>query len=154
MTCDSSIRRMKTIFLTVILAAAFFLPGCQSDDDSSGTSIAGSWQVQSKETFDCTLAADNELTCGTYAFCYTITFNSDETFEMERTSDGGFLGSGTFYFAADHFTITFTQNPAGFADLQAVPAVISGNTLTTTQRAGAAKRGWSIRKTDISGLYS
>ena len=129
---------MKTIsrMLTIVFLAILF--GCKDDSDPSGASLTGSWRVQSKETFDCTIASENnELSCGTYAFCYTITFNSDQTFELERTSDGSYLGVGDFIYAQGHLTLTFTHNPAGFVDTQGAEAVINGNTLTTTEEGSS-----------------
>jgi len=116
-------------FLPLIL---ILLSSC-SDDDKKTTSvdIAGKWQAESRERYECPEAGDNgTLTCGTYAFCFIIEFKADNIFQINRTSNGEFLASGTYVLIEDQLAINLQDNPAAlFFTRDSI--VRSGNTLTT-----------------------
>jgi hypothetical protein len=117
---------MRKLFpLLIILLAA--LSACDSDDDSSSANVSGKWQATDQEQYDCTIAASNSTqTCGTFGFCITIDFKSDQTYEITRTSGGAFVSAGTYSMSGN----TLSMMSAGSQSLM-YQVNISGNIMTT-----------------------
>ena len=119
----------------MLLAMFTLLISCSDDDKTSSVSVVGKWQASTQENYECPNSSDNnKLTCGTYAFCYTIEFKSDKTFQMTRSTDN--IGSGKYYLSGDKFSLDFTSNPFGYSSPALYSFTISGNTLTTIYAPG------------------
>lgn len=117
---------MKRLLFFYITCAIIF--SCSKDDDSKSINVVGKWKALSQEQYDCTTASSNiTRQCEGYGFCVTIEFKQDQTYQMTRTSDGGFVQSGIYSIANQILSLS----PTG-AQTQMYSFSLAGNTLTMT----------------------
>src|SRR5258706_13584086 len=121
---------MKNRFLAFAFIVSLIGPlTCSKTSPAPTPSIVGTWKVLTEEDYNCTTAADNKVyTCGAYAYCTTITFKSDKTFQVVHTSDNSNLGAGTYVFTTGYVSLTYS----GSITPSVYTATITGTTLVTT----------------------
>ena len=127
---------MKNKTLSVIsIVLSIWLMSCSDSDSSQSLKVEGSWKIISSESFNCPNSSDNKpLTCGTYVWCLTITFNADHTFTLKSSSSGLSAGSGTYQFKNGILSLTYPNSPTP-ADYS---VTLSETTLVTTTNNSSA----------------
>ncbi|HEY0771546.1 MAG TPA: lipocalin family protein [Sphingobacteriaceae bacterium] len=126
---------MKTnrISATTLLLSFCLLFSCDKSDEK-GPNLTGTWKLTQSESSDGDVATDNgEKVGGTFAWCTTITFKSDGTFEVFRTSDNFKLGAGTYAYSNGMLITTFTGSSGTTR-----PATINGNTMVINNTSATA----------------
>src|SRR5258705_830878 len=127
---------MKNRFLAfAFIVSLTWLLSCSKTSPAPTPIIFGTLKVFTEEEYNCTTATDNKVyTCGAYAYCTTITFKSDKTFQVVHSSDNSSLGTGTYVFTNGYVSLSYTGNitPSVYA------ATITGTKLITTYTSSSS----------------
>jgi hypothetical protein len=122
-------QKMKNKILSLVsIVFSVWLMSCDNSESGQSLKIEGSWKIISSESFNCPNSSDNKtLTCGTYVWCLTITFNTDMTFTLKSSSSGLSAGSGTYQLKNGTLSLMYpnSSTPANYA------VTVSGTTLIT-----------------------
>lgn len=138
--------KAKTTFLYVslLVGVSIGLVSC-GDDDSEGPqasidakALVGSWDAVSQQLKDCPDPADNAInSCGTEAYCISITFNENGTYTESGATDiknynaeEGIISLCLSYKGCDTWIYTVTGNQL---QLQQVNSTECSEVLTFTK---------------------
>jgi hypothetical protein len=128
---------MKNKALSLVsIVLSVWLISCGDSESDQSLKIEGSWKLQTNERYNCDDPTSNgTLTCGTYFWCNTFTFNADKTFTSKNTSTGVSGGAGTFSIVnGKDLMLQYNNNPSPTILIM----TLSGNTLILTNESDFA----------------